>query len=77
MALEQHCDEELVSTPKRDLDLDANGEAPISPQTLQRELAFCTMDLTRMWRRSTIGGISPIDTGQGVVACPAFTPVTF
>ena len=69
-------EESLFSTLKLELDLDDNREALISPQQLQRGLAFWIEgSYNRERRYSTIGHISPIDYEQQFIAAPALTPV--
>ena len=68
--------ESLFSTLKLELDIDGNREEPISPQNLQRELAFWIEGYyNRERRHSTIGYLSPIDYEQRFVACPTLTHV--
>jgi transposase InsO family protein len=58
------------------LDLDDNRETLISPQQLQRDLAFW---IERYYNRershSTIGYISPIDYEQRFIAALTLNPV--
>ena len=68
--------ESFFSTLKLELDLDDNREDLISPQQLQRDLAFWIEGYyNRERRHSTIGYLSPIDYEQRVVACPTLPPV--
>lgn len=66
----------FFSTLKLELDLDDNREDRISPQQLQRDLAFWIEGYyNRERRHSTIGYLSPIHYEQRAVACPTITPV--
>jgi transposase InsO family protein len=69
--------ESFFSTLKLELDLDDNRETLISPQRLQRDLAFWIEGYyNRERRHSTIGYISPIDYEQRFIAAPTLTPVS-
>jgi putative transposase len=58
------------------LDFDDNREELISPQKLQRELAFWIEGYyNRERRHSTIGYLSPIDYEQRCIVAPTLTPV--
>ena len=68
--------ESFFSTLKLELDLDENREVLISPQQLQRDLAFWIEGYyNRERRHSTIGYISPIDYEQRFIAAPTLSPV--
>ena len=68
--------ESFFSTLKLELDLDDNRELPISPQSLQRELAFWIEGYyNRERRHSTIGYLSPIAYEQRFIAAPTLVPV--
>jgi transposase InsO family protein len=68
--------ESFFSTLKLELDLDDNREVLISPQQLQRDLAFWIEGYyNRERRHSTIGYISPIDYEQRFIVAPTLTPV--
>ena len=68
--------ENFFSTLNLELDLDDNREDLISPQQLQRDLAFWIEGYDNRERRhSTIGYLSPIDYEQRAVACPILLPV--
>lgn len=68
--------ESFFSTLKLELDLDDNREELISPQQLQRNLAFWIEGYyNRERRHSTIGYISPIDCEQRLIATSTLTPV--
>ena len=68
--------ESFFSTMKLELDLDDHREALISPQQLQRDLAFWIEGYyNRERRHSTIGYFSPIDYGQQFIAARTLTPV--
>ena len=68
--------ESFFSTLKLELDLDDNREDLISPQQLQRDLAFWIEGYyNRERRHSTIGYLSPIGYEQRAVACPTLPPV--
>ncbi|MCP9849696.1 hypothetical protein [Cyanobium sp. Morenito 9A2] len=58
------------------MDLDDNREELISPQQLQRDLAFWIEGFyNRERRHSTIGCIRPIDCEQRFIATFTITPV--
>ena len=66
--------ESFFSTLKLELDLDDSREEPISPQNLQRELAFWIEGYyNRERRHSTIGYLSPIDYEQQFIATRTLT----
>ena len=68
--------ESFFSTLKLECDLDDNREVLISPQQLQRDLAFWIEGYyNRERRHSTIGYISPIDYEQRCIVAPTLTPV--
>jgi transposase InsO family protein len=68
--------ESFFSTLKLELDLDDNRETLISPQRLQRDLAFWIEGYyNRERRHSTIGYISPIDYEQRFIAASTLNPV--
>lgn len=68
--------ESFFSTLKLELNLDDNREDLISPQQLQRDLAFWFEGYyNRERRHSTIGYFSPIDYEQRAVACPKVPPM--
>jgi transposase InsO family protein len=68
--------ESFFSTLKLELDLDDNRETLISPQQLQRDLAFWIEGYyNRERRHSTIGYISPIDYEQRFIAARTLTTV--
>ncbi|MCP9850689.1 hypothetical protein [Cyanobium sp. Morenito 9A2] len=74
--LGQRCGGELFSTLTLELDLDDNREVLISPQQLQRDLAFWVDGYCNWERRhSTIGYLSPIDDGQQFITALQLTPV--
>ncbi|WP_369801685.1 IS3 family transposase [Cyanobium sp. NIES-981] len=59
-----------------ELDLDDNREELVSPQQLQRDLAFWIEGYyNRERRHSTIGYISPIDYEQQFIAARRLNPV--
>jgi transposase InsO family protein len=67
--------ESFFSTLKLKLDLDDNREELVSPQQLQRDLAFWIKDYyNRERRHSMIGYISPIDYVQRFIAASTLTP---
>ena len=69
--------ESFFSTLKLELDLDDNREELISPQRLQRNLAFWIEGYyNRERRHSTIAYISPIDYEQRFIATPTLNSVT-
>ena len=68
--------ESFFSTLKLELNLDDDREVLISPQQLQRDLAFWIEGYyNRERRHSTIGYISPIDYEQACIAAHTITPV--
>ena len=68
--------ESFFSTLKLELDLDDNREVPISPNSLQRDLAlWFEVYYNRQRRHSTNGYLSSIDYAQRYVACPTITSV--
>ena len=68
--------ESFFSTLKLELNLDDDREVLISPQQLQRELAFWIEGYyNRERRHSTIGYMSPIDYEQAFIAARTLTPV--
>jgi transposase InsO family protein len=68
--------ESFFSTLKLELNLDDNRGVLISPQQLQRDLAFWIEDYyNRKRRHSTIGYLSPIDYEQQFIAAPTLTLV--
>jgi putative transposase len=68
--------ESFFSTLKLELDLDDNRDTLISPQQLQRDLAFWIEGYyNRERRHSTIGYLSPIDYEQQFIAARTLTPV--
>ena len=68
--------ESFFSTLKLELDLDDNREELISPQQLQRDLAFWIEGYyNRERRHSTIGYISPIDCEQRFISTSTLTSV--
>jgi transposase InsO family protein len=68
--------ESFFSTLKLELGLDDNREVPISPQMLQRDLAFWIEGYyNRERRHSTIGYLSPIDYEQTFITARTLTPV--
>ncbi len=68
--------ENRFSTIKLELDLDNIREALITPQQLQRDLAFWIRGYgNRERRHSTIGYLSPIDYEQRFIAAPTLTLV--
>ena len=69
--------ESFFSTLKLELDLDDQREVLISPQQLQREVAFWIEGYyNRERRHSTIGYLSPIDYEQRFIAAPTLTSVS-
>ena len=61
--------ESLFSTLERELDLDDDAENRISPQQLQRDLAFCIDGYyNRECRRSTLNYLSTIDIEPQFIA---------
>jgi transposase InsO family protein len=67
--------ESFFSTLKLELDLDDDRDVLISPQQLQRDLAFWIEgDYSRERRHSTIGYLSPIDDGQRTAVACTFSP---
>jgi putative transposase len=69
--------ESFFSTLKVELDLDDNRDTLISPQQLQRDLAFWIEGYyNRERRHSTIGYLSPIDYEQQFIAARTLTPVS-
>ncbi|MBE9154978.1 integrase core domain-containing protein [Cyanobium sp. LEGE 06113] len=67
--------EGFFSTLKLELDLDDNRDTLISPQQLQRDLAFWIEGYyNRERRHSTIGFLSPIDYGAAVDRYPYAQP---
>jgi transposase InsO family protein len=69
--------ESFFSTLKLELNLDDNREVLISPQQLQRDLAFWIEGYyNRERRHSTIGYLSPIDYEQRFIAAPTLAPVS-
>ena len=68
--------ESFFSTLKLELNLDDDREVLISPQQLQRDLAFWIEGYyNRERRHSTIGYMSPIDYEQACIAARTLTPV--
>ena len=68
--------ESYFSTLKLELSLDDNCECLISPQQLQRDLAFLIEGYyNRERRHSTIGYMSPIDYEQAFTTDCRLTPV--
>ena len=68
--------ESFFSTLKLELNLDDDREVLISPQQLQRDLAFWIEGYyNRERRHSTIGYMSPIDYEQACIAARKLTPV--
>ena len=68
--------ESFFSTLKRELNLDGDREVLISPQQLQRDLAFWIEGYyNRERRHSTIGYMSPIDYEEACIAARTLTPV--
>ncbi len=68
--------ESFFSTLKLELDLDDNQDTLISPQRLQRDLAFWIEGYyNRERRHSTIGYLSPIEYEQQFIAARTLTPV--
>jgi transposase InsO family protein len=68
--------ESFFSTLKLELNLDDDREILISPQQLQRDLAFWIEGYyNRERRHSTIGYLSPIDYEQRTTAARTLTPV--
>jgi transposase InsO family protein len=68
--------ESFFSTLKLELNLDDDREALISPQQLQRDLAFWIEGYyNRERRHSTIGYMSPIDYEQAFITARTLTPV--
>jgi transposase InsO family protein len=68
--------ESFFSTLKLELDLDDDREALISPQQLQRDLAFWIEGYyNRERRHSTIAYFSPIGYEQVFIAARTLTPV--
>jgi putative transposase len=68
--------ESFFSTLKLELDLDDDRDVLISPQQLQRDLAFWIEGYyNRERRHSTIGYMSPIDYEQAFIAARTITPV--
>ena len=69
--------ESFFSTLKLELALDDNRKELISPQQLQRNLAFWIEGYyNRERRHSTIGFLSPIDYEQQFIAARTLTPMT-
>jgi transposase InsO family protein len=69
--------ESFFSTLKLELGLDDNRDTLISPQQLQRDLAFWIEGYyNRERRHSTIGYLSPIDYEQQFVAARTLTTVS-
>jgi putative transposase len=67
--------ESFFSTLKLELDLDDDREVLISPQQLQRDLAFWIEGYDNRERRhSTIGYLSPIDYEQPTSAARTLKP---
>ena len=67
----------FFSTLKLELTLDDDREVLISPQKLQRDLAFWIEGYyNRERRHSTIGYMSPIDYEQAFIAARTLTPMT-
>ena len=68
--------ESFFSTLKLELDLDDTRKVLISPQQLQRQLAFWIEGYyNRERRHSTIGYLSPIDYEQQFIAAHRLTLV--
>jgi len=68
--------ESFFSTLKLELDLDDDREALISPQQLQRDLAFWIEGYyNRERRHSTIGYLSAIEYEQVFIAARTLTPL--
>jgi putative transposase len=68
--------ESFFSSLKLELSLDDHREELISPQQLQRDLAFWIEGYyNRERRHSTIGYLSPIDYEQQFIAASTLTPV--
>jgi putative transposase len=66
--------ESFFSTIKLELNLDDYREVLITPQQLQRDLAFWIEgNYNRERRHSTIGYLSPIDYEQQFIAAPTLT----
>jgi putative transposase len=69
--------ESFFSTLKLELDLDDHRDTLISPQQLQRDLAFWIEGYyNRERRHSTIGYLSPIDYEQQFIPTRTLTSVT-
>jgi len=69
--------ENFFSTLKLEFDLDDNREDLVSPQELQRDLAFWIEGCYNSERRhSTFGYISPIEYEQQFIAARTFAPVS-
>ena len=67
--------ESFFSSLKLELDLDDSRKELISPQQLQRDLAFWIEGYyNRERRHSTIGYLSPIDYEQQIIAARTLTP---
>jgi putative transposase len=68
--------ESFFSTLKLELNLDDNRDVLISPQQLQRDLAFWIEGYyNRERRHSTIGYLCPIDYEQAFIAARTLTPM--
>jgi transposase InsO family protein len=68
--------ESFFSTLKLELDLDDDREVLISPQQLQRDLAFWIEGYyNRERRHSTIGYLSPLDFEQAFITARTLIPV--
>ena len=68
--------ESFFSTLKLELDLDDNRDTLISPQQLQRDLAFWIDGYyNRERRHSTIGYLSPIGYEQQFITARTLSPV--
>ena len=66
--------ESLFSTLKHELELDDDAEIRISPQQLQRDLAFWIDGYyNRERRHSTLSYLSPIDYEQQFIAARTLT----
>ena len=68
--------ESFFSTLQLELDLDDSRDTLISPQQLQRDLAFWIEGYyNREHRQSTIDYLSPIDYEQQLITAHTLTPV--
>ncbi len=67
--------ESLFSTLKHELGLDDDADVLLTPQQLQRDLAFWIEGYyNRERRHSTLGYLSPIDYEQQFIAARTLTP---